>query len=141
MERRTLILATSAVVIGLGVLLAQTTLVGLLAAQTGPTTPQDITRPELEWRGLWHSLLFTWSLPAALGALVIAYFKPRRWMLYSACAVAPDLIFNIQGVVWLQQHGMLTAYDLLSHLVHLVLIPLFLRIYYAMIRRHGAATA
>jgi len=142
MDKRVIGFAAAAIVIGGAVLFVQVASIGILASMSGAPTPHGNTRMDLEWRGLWHMLLFTWSLPAALGALLIACFKPRRWVLYSACAIAPDVIFNIQGIIWIFQYGAAAAagYEvLLVLLVHLTLIPIFLGLYYALIRRHAAA--
>jgi len=139
MDKRTIGSAVIAILVGGAVLFAQATLIGVLASISGPTTPHDITRVGLEWRGLWHSLLFTWSLPAALGALLIAALKPRHWSLYSACAIAPGLILAVEGALGLDQYGSSSGYYLLSNLANLALLPLFLGLYYALIRRHAAA--
>jgi hypothetical protein len=139
MDKRVIGLAILAFVISLGVIFAEATLVGILAAQSGPTAPHDITLTELEWRGLWHSVLFAWGLPSALGALLIACFKPCRWAWYSAFAVLPHVAEIVYGAVSYARLGIPFGYSLLSGAVNLALLPLFLWLYYATIRRHMKA--
>jgi hypothetical protein len=138
MDKRIIGFAAAAIVIGGAVLYAEFWIVGLFALQAGPTTPHDITRSALELRGLWHGLLWFWSLPSALGALLIACFKPRRWALYSVCAVAPGVLEEIWGAVRVAQNGIPVGYQLFSAAIGLSLLPLFLGLYYALIRRHTA---
>lgn len=139
MDKRVVGFAVLAVVIGCVVLYTEAWIVGLAAAQAGPTVPRDITGSELELRGLMHGWLWFWGLPSVLGALLIGTFKPRRWALYSACAIAPGLILTVQGALGLEPHGISASYYLLSNLVNVAQLPLYLALYYALIRRHGVA--
>ncbi len=139
MDKRTLGRCILAFVLGFGVSFAEITLVGILATQAGLTTPHDITQEMLDWQGLWHGALFIWSLPSALGALLIASFKPRRWALYSAFAVLPHGVEIISGAVTYARLGIPFGYSLLSGTVNLALLPLFLWLYYALIRRHTSS--
>lgn len=139
MDKRVIGFAVLAVLIGAAVLFAEAMLIGVLAAQAGPITPHDISLGEVEWRGLWHTVVFAWGLPSALGALIIASFKPRRWMLYSLGAIIPQLIGVAFAAVTTEFIGGPLGYQLLSLALHMALLPLFLALYYALIRRHSAA--
>lgn len=141
MDKRVIGFAVLAVLIGAIVLYTEVWIIGLFAAQAGPVMPRDITRSELELRGFWHGLLWLWGLPSALGALLIAFFKPRRWLLYSLCAILPDLALTLGSMIDLVS-ATGTAYlgpRSVEALLHLSLMPSFLALYYALIRRHSAA--
>lgn len=130
MDKRVLGLAVLAMFIGIAVMFVEVMLVGVLASQAGPM-PHDITLSQLQWRGLWQGVVFISGLPSALGALLIASFKPRLWALYSACAILPMAVVIIAGI------GPAPGYHLLSGSVNLAILPSFLGLYYLVIRRHS----
>jgi hypothetical protein len=133
MYKRVIGFAVLAILVGVAVVFTQAWIIGLFAAQASPVTPRNITLGELELRGLWYGVLWFWGLPSALGALLIAFFTPKRWILYSSCAALPVALAMFAGL------SNPTAYGVITGLINLALMPLFLGLYYSLVRRHSGS--
>lgn len=137
MGRRIQIQAFLALLIGLGVLLGEVCVSGVLGrTYLRAPFPHDLDTLALQVQELALSVLLLWGLASLLGAWLLALLKPRRWALYSLCAVAPGMVEAVYGVMQLPE-GMPAGYLLLSDLVRLALVPLFLALIYATFRRHS----
>lgn len=136
MDRRIVNMATSAVVIGIGVRLAETLIAGGVASSSGPY-PHDMSLLAFEWQELWRSVVLIWGLPSALGAFLVACLKPPNWVLYAACAMLPGALLTIERAIGLMHYEIPYLFVLFLDLVNLALLPLFLWLYYALIRRHS----
>jgi hypothetical protein len=141
MDRRILLQGFLAFLIGFAVLLAEVTVAGILACNFQRTNiPHDITMLAFQVQEFALGLLTIWGLASLIGAWLLALLKPRRWGLYSLCAVTPGVIEAVWGAVRVAHEGIPVGYQLLSDAVRLALVPLFLALIYATLRRQmGAA--
>jgi hypothetical protein len=141
MQRSTLINGSIAFLIGFIVMFADVWLIGLHAYyySRGPGL-HDLLGLSFYVEELVVSIVWLWSLTALLGACLLALLKPRRWALYSLCAMAPSLLEAAWGAIRVSQYGVPVGYQLLSEMVRLCLMPVFLAFIYAIVRRHAPAT-
>lgn len=88
---------------------------------------------------VWSSFLMICAVPSFLGAALIGLLRPRRWALYSGCAVLPAVAMSLYSSFRVAMWGGRFEPVLLRDLVLIALLPACLWLLYAVIRRHQPA--
>ncbi len=127
-----------AFLIGAVLLFVEVYLVGIFAHYYMPTQVfhDDLSPTHFYLRGLAFSLLNIWIAPSLLAAWLLALLKPRRWLLYSACVVLPGIIELAWGLAAIQGMSVVEYVVTAESIIRILLVPLFLWLIYATIRRH-----